>query len=98
MCSPVEPDHIKMPLTLMSVSCYSNNYCASTERHTSTFKDRKHFFLPRTGFSLTLSDGKPLLDLAYSELLGSIMNLAEGETKGITSTKLLFFPVGALEL
>lgn len=26
------------------------------------------------------------------------MNLAEGETKGITSAKLLFFPVGALEL
>lgn len=26
------------------------------------------------------------------------MNLAEGESKGITSAKLLFFPVGAPEL
>lgn len=35
---------------------------------------------------------------AHSEVRSGIMNLAEGETKGRTSTKLLFFPVGALKL
>lgn len=93
----------KMPQLSPIASCYT---VITVARRPFSFQKDKLVFSPLpvsfqspvSSVSITLSVRKSLLDLTYLELWPSVMNQAEGETKGTTSTKLLYFSVGALQL
>lgn len=89
---------IKMPQTILSVSCYSGSYCSVIERHTSTFKGTKHFF-PLRLFSVSYKSPALLWVMeshCYRPDLFSVMGQhnesSRGWNKGHNFYKVVIFP------